>query len=166
MFACGDTEVQNTIDVLKTIDLSSWVTPKLTGSMAGMFLGCSGLRTLILPDSTSQTSFGALSEDFRALFALCIQMPSLPFSGNFGLKAKDITRAFYDCRSLTEITLAEPQTVFGKNVEFMPRAFEECSSLKNINLSNLTNSKFKTEMSYEDCLNYDNAIVSFTLPLD
>ena len=123
----------------------------VTSIGAGTFFGCSILTSIILP-FVGENADGTGKIGFRYIFGGSNDIPA-------SLKTVVITgetsigyQAFYDCSSLTRISLGNGVTSIG------PYAFYKCSSLTSITIGN------GVTRIYENAFHECNSLMSITIP--
>lgn len=106
------------------------------------FSECSQLETITIPERISTVCEG--------LFANCIKLNTVNFASS-GLQSIH-EKAFYNCESLSEISLPETLSSIGES------AFENCTSLESINLSDSL--CFLDTNSFANCTSLIKATIS------
>ena len=117
------TEAFNSANYLKSIDISSWDTSKVT-SMGYMLNGCRSLTSLDLSKwNTSNVT------NMQYIFAYCSSLASIDISNWNISSVTNMEGIFYNCSSLTSIDLSKWNT---SKVTSMGYMFADCGSLTTI----------------------------------
>lgn len=151
--------VTGSLTIPSTID--GYTVTSLYGSIYGAFRNCTGLTSVIIPDSVTSIGSNAF-EDCTGLTSITIpdsvtSIGSSAFSGCSGLRSITIpdsvtsieSYAFRGCTGLTSITLSANLTKINR------QTFENCSALTEISLpDNLTTIESTNEgiySAFSDC---------------
>ena len=117
------TEAFNSANYLKSIDISSWNTSKVT-SMGYMLNGCRSLTSIDLSKwNTSNVT------NMQYIFAYCSSLASIDISNWNISSVTNMEGIFYNCSSLTSIDLSKWNT---SKVTSMGYMFADCGSLTTI----------------------------------
>lgn len=117
------TEAFNSANYLKSIDISSWNTSKVT-SMGYMLNGCRSLASLDVSKwNTSNVT------NMQYIFAYCSSLASIDISNWNISSVTNMEGIFYNCSSLTSIDLSKWNT---SKVTSMGYMFADCGSLTTI----------------------------------
>lgn len=113
-------------------------------SVDGMFMECSTLQYVKLPDSWNDT-LSSLS----SMFLRCKSLTHITLPENWGASITNINNLFRECRSLVEVNLPES---WG-NVTYVSDLFHGCSLLTRVNFpSNLSiRINFNAQRVFKDC---------------
>ena len=136
MFNINSGYLINCINLIKSIDLSYFISKKVT-TMRNMFGGCKNLLKIIFPSSFDTKSVTDMSEMFQS----CENLKEINLS-NFNTKnVTNMSAMFIRCYNLLELNLTSFDT---QNVEKMNDMFTGCESLKKLDLSSFKCEKTKT----------------------
>ena len=117
------TEAFNSANYLKSIDISSWNTSKVT-SMGYMLNGCRSLTSIDLSKwNTSNVT------NMQYIFAYCSSLASIDISNWNISSVTNMEGIFYNCSSLTSIDVSKWNT---SKVTSMGYMFADCGSLTTI----------------------------------